>query len=174
MAHGDGSLVAYEMIHDEQHVALREASAKVPLSVNQQRAISKALEILEAAQERLAGRPGKLVEIVRDLRGEYYGTPVALSLPLSVLPSEPLTFKTLSGLYIEECKDHVEANTMRDVKSSCKAIAEILGDLDLKTHTREDMKSLRDKLLEGRKPITVKKILTRLSTVMGWAGLGCE
>lgn len=169
MAHGDGSLVAYEMIHDEHHVALREASAKLPLTVNQQRAVSKTLEILEAAQERLEGRPGKLVEIVRDLKGETCGTSVALSPSLSVLPSEPLTFKTLSGLYMEERKDHVEASTMRDVKSSCEAISTILGDLDLKTHTREHMKNLRDKLLEDRKPSTVKKILTRLSTVMDWA-----
>lgn len=172
MAHGDGSLIAYEMIHDEQHMALREASAKLPLSVNQQRAVSKALEILEAAQERLGGRPGKLVEIIKDLKAESCGTSVALSPSLSVLPSEaskPLTFKTLSGLYMEERKDHVEASTMRDVKSSCEAIGTILGDLDLKTHTREHMKSLRDKLLEDRKPSTVKKILTRLSTVMDWA-----
>ncbi|MGY2292155.1 tyrosine-type recombinase/integrase [Pseudomonas sp. SDO528_S397] len=172
MAHGDGSLVAYEMIHDEQHVALREASAKLPLSVNQQRAVSKALEILEAAQERLEGRPGKLVEIVRDLKGASCGTSVALSPSLSVLPSEtskPLTFKTLSGLYMEERKDNIQASTMRDVRSSCEAIGAILGDLDLKTHTREHMKNLRDKLLEDRKPSTVKKILNRLSTVMDWA-----
>lgn len=169
MAHGDGSLVAYEMIHDEQHQALREASAKLPLSVNQQRAVSKALEILEAAQERLEGRPGKLVEIVRDLKGEACSTSVPLSPSLSVLQNQPLTFKTLSGLYMEERKDHVEASTMRDVKSSCEAIGAILGDLDLKTHSREHMKNLRDKLLEDRKPSTVKKILTRLSTVMDWA-----
>lgn len=169
MAHGDGSLVAYEMIHDEQHQALREASAKLPLSVNQQRAVSKALEILEAAQERLEGRPGKLVEIVRDLKGEACSTPVALSPSLSVLPSEPLTFKTLSALYMDEHKEHAGANTIRDVKSSCKTIAEILGDLDLKTHTREDMKNLRAKLFEERVAGTVKKILTTLSTVMKWA-----
>lgn len=169
MAHGDSSLVAYEMIHDEHHVALREASAKLPLSVNQQRAVSKALEILEAAQERLEGRPGKLVEIVRDLKGQDCSTPVALSQSLSVLPSKPLTFKAISELYMEERKDNIQASTMRDVRSSCEAIGAILGDLDLKTHTREHMKSLRDKLLEDRKPSTVKKILTRLSTVMDWA-----
>ena len=169
MAHGDGSLVAYEMIHDEQHVALREASAKLPLSVNQQRAVSKALEILEAAQERLEGRPGKLVEIVRDLKSEGCGTSFPLSPSLSVLPSKPLTFKAISELYMEERKDNIQASTMRDVKSSCEAIGAVLGDLDMKTHTREDMKNLRDKLLEDRKPSTVKKLLTRLSTVMDWA-----
>ncbi|PFG59050.1 hypothetical protein DM05_3717 [Pseudomonas poae] len=31
MAHGDSSLVAYEMINDEHHLALRMASAKLPL-----------------------------------------------------------------------------------------------------------------------------------------------
>ncbi|MCF5743480.1 site-specific integrase [Pseudomonas tremae] len=171
MAHGDSSLVAYEMINDEHHEALREASAKMPLSVNQQRAVGKALDIVEAAQERLKGRPGKLVGIVRDLKAEACGTSVALSPSLSVLPSEaskPLTFKGLSGLYMDELKDNVQASTMRDVKSTCEAIGAILGELDLKTHTRDDMKNLRAKLLENRKPSTVRKILTRLSTVMDW------
>nr|WP_240334728.1 tyrosine-type recombinase/integrase [Pseudomonas syringae] len=171
MAHGDSSLVAYEMINDEHHEALREASAKMPLSFNQQRAVGKALDIVEAAQERLKGRPGKLVGIVRDLKAEACSTSVALSPSLSVLPSEaskPLTFKGLSGLYMDELKDNVQASTMRDVKSTCEAIGAILGELDLKAHTREDMKNLRAKLLEDRKPSTVRKILTRLSTVMDW------
>lgn len=169
MAHGDSSLVAYEMIHDEHHEALREASAKLPLSVNQQRAVGKALEIIEAAQERLKGKPGKLVEIVRDLKGESCSTPVALSPSLSVLPSEPLTFKDLSRLYMDELKENVEASTMRGVTSDCKSIAEILGNLDMKTHTRDDMKTLRTKLLEDRAGSTVKKMLNRLTTVMKWA-----
>lgn len=169
MAHGDSSLVAYEMINDEHHLALRKASAQLPLSINQQRAVSKALEILEASQERMRGRSGKLVEIVKDLNGEPCGTPLALSLPLSVSALSGLTFKTLSGLYIAERKDSIQVSTMRDVKSSCESIGAILGDLDMKTHTREDMKDLREKLLVSRKPITVKKILTKLSTVMDWA-----
>ena len=169
MAHGDSSLVAYEMINDEHHLALRKASAQLPLSINQQRAVSKALEILEASQERMRGRSGKLVEIVTDLNREPCSTPVALSLPLSVSAPSSLTFKALSDLYMAERKDSIQASTMRDVKSSCEAIGTILGDLDLKTHTREDMRGLRDKLLEDRKPSTVKKLLTRLSTVMDWA-----
>ncbi|WP_315903194.1 tyrosine-type recombinase/integrase [Pseudomonas iridis] len=168
MAHGDSSLVAYEMINDEHHEALREASAKMPLSVNQQRAVSKALEIIEASQDRMKGRAGKLVGIVKDLKAEACSTSVALSPSLSVLPSEPLTFKVLSGLYMDELKDNVQASTMRDVRSTCEAIGVILGELDLKTHTRDDMKNLRAKLLEDRKPSTVRKILTRLSTVMDW------
>lgn len=169
MAHGDSSLVAYEMINDEHHLALRKASAKLPLSINQQRAVCKALEILEASQERMRGRSGKLVEIVKDLNGEPCGTPLALSLPISVNASPSLPFKSLSALYMEERKDSIEASTMRDVKSSCEAISVILGDLDMRGHTREDMKNLRDKLLKGRKGSTVNKLMTRLSTVMDWA-----
>ncbi|EPF68008.1 tyrosine-type recombinase/integrase [Pseudomonas syringae] len=168
MAHGDSSLVAYEMINDEHHEALREASAKMSLSVNQQRAVGKALEIVEAAQDRMKGRPGKLVGIVEDLKAEVCSTSVAPSLSLSVIPSERLTFKTLSGLYMDELKDNVQASTMKDVKSTCEGIGAILGELDLRTHTREDMKNLRATLLEDRKPSTVRKILTRLSTVMDW------
>jgi integrase len=169
MAFGDSSLVAYEMIYDEHHQALREASAKLPLSVDQQRAVDTALEILEASQERLKGRPGKLVEIVRNLKGESCSTSVALSPSLSVLPTKPLTFKDLSGLYMAERKEHIQASTMRDVKSSCEGISAALGNLDLKTHTRANMVALKEKLLEDRKPSTVKKLLTRLSTVMDWA-----
>ncbi|MDF5891898.1 tyrosine-type recombinase/integrase [Pseudomonas syringae pv. syringae] len=169
MAHGDSSLVAYEMINDEHHEALREASAKMPLSVNQQRAVSKALEIIEASQDRMKGRAGKLAGIVEGLKADVCGTSVAQSPSLSVLPYEPFTFKALSALYLDEHKEHAGEGTHRDVKSSCKTIAEILGDLDLKTHTREDMKNLRAKLLEDRKPLTVAKILTTLSTVMKWA-----
>ncbi|RMR28861.1 Phage integrase protein [Pseudomonas syringae pv. coriandricola] len=106
MAHGDSSLVAYEMINDEHHEALREASAKMSLSANQQRAVSKALEIIEASQDRMKGRAGKLAGIVEGLKAESCSTSVALSPSLSVLPSEPLTFKALSGLYLDEHKEH--------------------------------------------------------------------
>lgn len=117
----------------------------------------------------MRGRSGKLVEIVKDLNGELCGTPLALSLPISVNASPALTFKFLSALYMEERKDSIQASTMSDVKSSCEAISVILGDLDMRGHTREDMKNLRDKLLEDRKGSTVNKLMTRLSTVMDWA-----
>ena len=169
MAHGDDSLVAYEMIYDELRLSLREASAKRPMTVDQQRAASKAEDILEAAQERLKGRPGKLVGIVEELRGVPCGTPVAPCLSLSVNASEALTFEHLSGLYMAEQKDNVQASTMRDVKSSCAAISAALGELDLKGHSRADMVALKAKLLEDRKGSTVNKLLTRLSTVMDWA-----
>ena len=173
MAHGDGSLVAYEMIHDEQHVALREASAKLPLSVNQQKAVSKALEILEAAQERLEGRPGKLVEIVRDLKGEVCSTPVASSPSLSVLPpQEPLTWDYLSNQYLTEHSVNIKDSTKASMLVNYKAIKgafEETGLTDLRNHNRDHMVAIRTALLVGRQHSTVNNILTKMMTVMDWA-----
>ena len=173
MAHGDGSLVAYEMIHDEQHVALREASAKLPLSVNQQKAVSKALEILEAAQERLEGRPGKLVEIVRDLKGEACSTPVASSPSLSVLlPQEPLTWDYLSNQYLTEHSVNIKDSTKASMLVNYKAIKgafEETGLTDLRNHNRDHMVAIRTALLVGRQHSTVNNILTKMMTVMDWA-----
>jgi integrase len=83
--------------------------------------------------------------------------------------SEPLTFKALSELYMAERKDSVQASTMRDARSSCEVLGAVLGELDLRAHTRADMVALKEKLLEARKGSTVNKLLTRLSTVMDWA-----
>lgn len=173
MAHGDSSLVAYEMINDEHHVALREASAKLPLTVNQQRAVGKALEILEAAQERLEGRPGKLVEIVRDLKGDSCGTSVALSPSLSVLsPQELLTWDYLSNQYLTEHSVNIKESTKASMLVNYKAIKgafEEIGLTDLRTHTRDHMRDARTALMVGRQPSTVNNILTKMMTVMDWA-----
>ncbi|POF39714.1 integrase [Pseudomonas laurylsulfativorans] len=173
MAHGDSSLVAYEMIHDEHHVALREASAKLPLSVNQQRAVSKALEILEAAQERLEGRPGKLVDIVRDLKGESCGTPTPLPASLSVFPSGgPLTWDYLSNQYLTEHSVNIKETTKASMLVNYKAIKgafEETGLTDLRTHNRDHMVAIRTALLVGRQHSTVNNILTKMMTVMDWA-----
>nr|WP_231997095.1 tyrosine-type recombinase/integrase [Pseudomonas arsenicoxydans] len=166
MSHSDETRSLYMEVYDQMCNDLAEAASVKGFNKDQHRAVGMGQRVLRAAQERLEGRPSELVGLVEELS---CSTPVPLSPSLSVLPIQPLTFKTLSGLYMDELKDNVEASTMRDVTSTCKVIAEILGDLDMKTHTREHMKNLRDKLLEDRKPSTVKKILTRLSTVMNWA-----
>lgn len=174
MAHGDDSLWAYEMINDEQHAALREASAKLPLSVNQHRAVQKALEIIEAAQQRLKGRPGKLVEIVRDLRGESCSSPVARSsLSLSVGPSkDPVTWETLSALYMAEHSINLKEDSRDSAMTVHKTIGEsfkAIGVADLRAHTREDLIKLRTHLLTGRKPSTVNNHLAKLGAVLTWA-----
>lgn len=173
MAHGDSSLVAYEMIHDEQIAALREASAKLPLSVNQQRAVGKAVEVLEAAQERLQGSPGKLVEIIRGLKGESRGTSVPLAFSLSVSSSQdPLSWSKLSTLYMAEHSINLKESSRKAALTTHTVIGgafEAIGVTDLRAHTREDLIALREKLLEGRKASTVNNLLAKLKAVMDWA-----
>jgi hypothetical protein len=41
LAHGDDSLVAYQMVYDELRISLREASAKGPFTIDQQHAASR-------------------------------------------------------------------------------------------------------------------------------------
>jgi len=81
----------------------------------------------------------------------------------------PLTFETLSGLFLAERNGNVTASTLNSVTSNCRTLSGLLGDLNLRTHTRADMVTLKGKIVEGRKPLTINKLLTQLSTVMDWA-----
>lgn len=96
--------------------------------------------------------------------------------PMEAPKSAPkaVTLSYLAALYLAERQDQMKPASLRDMKSACKTLSAALTDptgqeLDLKTHTREDMTSLKASLMEGRKPLTVNKLLTRLSTILTWA-----
>ena len=167
MAHGDSSLVAYESIYGDLSDNLRKASSQMAMTSTQQQGLSKAQEVLKAAHGRLHGDSGALADLVTELGAPHSHASPCVS--LSVNASEALTFEHLSGLYMAEQKDNVQASTMRDVKSSCAVISAVLGGLDLKEHTRADMVALKGALMVDRQGSTVNKLLTRLSTVMSWA-----
>lgn len=89
-------------------------------------------------------------------------------------PQKGQTFSALSALYLAEQADQLKPASLRDMKSACKTLATALTnpegqELNLKEHTREDMTALKASLMEGRKPLTVNKLLTRLSTILTWA-----
>ena len=90
-------------------------------------------------------------------------------------PPDRVLLSVLAELYLSEQQSELAPASVRDMKSAFKTLAEALTDpatgleLDLKTHTREDMVNLKAKLMDGRKPLTVKKLLTRLSTLITWA-----
>ncbi|MQU59177.1 tyrosine-type recombinase/integrase [Pseudomonas helleri] len=165
--HSEDSRGLYMELYDQMSNHLAEAASTGRFNVNQQRAIGTGQRVLRAAQERLEGRPQDLTEIIGELS---CGTSVAPPVSLSVLPSgEPTTFETLSGLYLAERKGNVTATTHKSVTSACRTLSGLLGDLNLKTHTRADMVALKEKIIDGRKPLTSNKLLTQLSTVMSWA-----
>lgn len=187
-AHDSDSLSVFEMIFSDFGQCLAEASAKAPLSLDQHRALMLGRRIMKAAQQRLKGDPEELMNVIREINEEIdneknerssvsvsvgpssrapsgsYSSPSSRS-----APSGPMTFGALADLYLAEHKDNVKESTLKTITVSCGVITELLGDLDLGTHTRADLVNLRSKLLETRKPSTVNKILTQLSTVLDWA-----
>ena len=165
--HSEDSRGLYMEIYDQMSNHLAEAASLGRFTGIQQRAIGTGQRLLRAAQDRLDGRPQELTEIIGELS---CGTPLSSSLSLSVLPSgEQITFETLSGLYLAERKGNVKATTYNSVTSACRTLVGLLGDLNLKAHTRADMVALKEKVMVGRKPLTINKLLTQLSTVMDWA-----
>lgn len=165
--HNEDTRGLYMELYDQMSNHLAEAASTGRFNANQQRALGTGQRVLRAAQDRLEGRPQDLTGIIGELS---CGTSVAPSLPLSVLPSDdPVTFETLSGLYLAERKGNVTATTHKSVTSACRTLNGLLGDLNLKTHTRADMVALKGKVIDGRRPSTSNKLLTQLSTVMSWA-----
>ncbi|WJM52456.1 tyrosine-type recombinase/integrase [Pseudomonas asiatica] len=168
--HSEDSRGLYMEIYDQMSNHLAEAASLGRFTGSQQRAIGTGQRVLRAAQERLEGRPQELTEIIGELS---CSTPLAPSLSLSVLPpasaQEPITFEGLCEMFLKERQGNVSDKTHGTVTSNCRTLSGLLGDLDIRTHTRADMVALKEKVVEGRKPLTINKLLGQLSTVMDWA-----
>lgn len=170
MAHGDSSLVAYEMVYDQLKSSLTLASAYSPFTAAQQQAVAMGSRILTAAQDRLQGRPDELIAIVRELSDEAKTHPSASS---SVRPKHaPLPWSELAAQYLEEHKADLKDSSLTQLLSNHKQIEEAFDACDvrdLRTHTRADLIALRTELAETRAPSTVNTILSKLIAVMSWA-----
>jgi integrase len=174
MAHGDDSLAAYSMIYDELRGALARGSSKLALNVDQQRALGIGKAILQAAQDRLEGRPDKLVQIIDKINQEEQSNSHShASVSLSVgAPQEPLTWAKLSGLYMAEHSVNLKETSRKAALTTHTVIGEAfeaIGVTDLKKHTRENLTNLRTQLLEDRKASTVNNLLAKLKAVLAWA-----
>ena len=168
----DDDLSAYDMIYGDLSLSLAEAAAKAPLSIDQHKALGIGREIVKAAQARLKGNTAPLIGIVERLERADAATGLAAtaSTSLSVAsPAETLTFEALAALFINERRGNVESSTLGAIQSNCRTLSSLLGSLNIKTHTRADMVALKEKIAQGRKPLTINKLLTQLSTVMDWA-----
>lgn len=144
------------------------------LTPDQAKAALIAARIARAGARKLKGEPEDLLEIIAELTPVEPSVEPVVHQRVPVDADEPLVFSKLAGLYMDEQKGNVQASTLHEIRCSCNTLAKELADasgveLDLRTHTREDMNVLKAKLLEGRKASTVNKLLTRLSTVLTWA-----
>lgn len=163
-------------IYADVREELEEIAVTEPLSLAQAKALDIGKRLMTAAEWRALGALKPLTDIMEEL-GESscatvdqqpLGVPDEVVAPKLGQPSV-VTFASLAARYMDERKGDLQPTTMKNIKASCSVIGEILGDLDLLTHTRADMLALKERLKEGRKSSTVNKLLTNLSTVLGWA-----
>lgn len=167
------SLRYEEILEHLQHVA-----ATQPVTAGQVKALQVGARIIKAAQVRLdQGDPQPLAGIVDELTRETEKLqlkPQAAAIEAPKADSTEVHFSTLAGLFMAEQSERMQPASVRDFNSAIKTLTAALTDeegreLNLKTHSREDMVKLKATLTPGRKPLTVNKLLTRLSTVLTWA-----
>ena len=172
-AYSDSDLSIYDEIYSDLAQSLMEAAATASLSLDQHRALDVSREIVKGAQARLGGNPRSLMDTIERLEEPESVKPGSLSVYASSSRSDPdqspLTFAALAALFLKERQGNVKSNTLHAIESNCRTLIKLLGDLDIRNHTRADMVALKEKVTEGRKPLTVNKLLTQLSTVMDWA-----
>ncbi|WP_111532969.1 tyrosine-type recombinase/integrase [Pseudomonas sp. 2848] len=172
---------------------LQEIARTMPLTYPQAQAITAAYKVLGGAQGRLSGNLSGLMEALNDLKQPSADLP---SVPVSICksPEGPLqvassvvfdagsghsalthesaqrfTFETLAGAYLAERGADMAHATLKNFGSSTKTIAGILGDKDMRSHTRADLVGMRETLLETRKASTVNKLLVHVGSVLSWA-----
>jgi integrase len=92
--------------------------------------------------------------------------PVPFAQPVRLAP---LTFEMLSKLYLADRAGEQKPNTLSSTQFTHGVIVKVLKDLDMRTHTREDLVTLRDQLVMTRKPSTVNQMLMKVSAVLNWA-----
>lgn len=170
------------MLYTDWRSDLGEIARTSGLTVPQAKAAVMGARVMQAAERKLAGSPLELVGLIEELQreclpppapsvslsvGRTQGQPQGTQSPLSA--DEPMTFRALADLYIAEREGNVAEGTMKSIRTDCKALSEALGELNMKAHTRADMIALKGKIMRGRKPLTVNRVLTRLTTVCTWA-----
>ena len=143
-----------------------------PASFEQAKALEIGRRIMQAAEQRAAGDPSGISAILEELKGssiEYAARGSPGGVPtVHPLAGEAITFEALYKLHMEERQADWQPATLKNKKACYGTLAGMLGDLDLRSHTRKDMTDLKARLVEGRKPSTVNKILIELSSVMNW------
>lgn len=171
------ALECTEVLEDLSYIG-----ATQPMTPALVKAYRNAIEVVKGFQARLVHKdPTPLADLIEALEEEINSVPeavpeVALKQAQEAVSKAPdvITFSTLSELYLAEQQDQLKPASLRDMKSACKTLTAALTnedgvELNLKEHTREHMTNLKAALMPGRKPLTVNKLLTRLSTIFTWA-----
>ncbi|WP_146224928.1 hypothetical protein [Aquipseudomonas alcaligenes] len=175
VSHGDDGMDwAASESYRGMYLALRQIGKRGDLSADQYRAVGVGQKIMVAANARAEGNHGELVRLIDQLTNEPVADscgPASLSPSVSP-PKEPLSWSTLSELYMAEHSVNLKGSSRTTAISTHKVLKrafEAVGVTDLRSHTREDLTALRGWLLEDRKASTVNTLLGQLIAVLGWA-----
>lgn len=173
---------------------LQEIAKTMPLTYPQAQAITAAYEVLRGSQGRLNGDLSGLMEVLKELK---QASPTHLPLPALICKTpeghhqvassvvfdagstghtmqtqedaQRFTFEGLAGAYLAERGADLAPATLKNFNSSTKTIAGILGDKDMRRHTRADLVGMRETLLEARKASTVNKLIVHVGSVLSWS-----
>lgn len=157
----------------------------MPMGLDQAKALMMAQRVVRASQGRHSGDLRGIVELLEgDLKpsiGQSYQVehPDSLSFPEPIcmsqgVPKESLqkaqamTFMDLHDAYMAERGEGMAPATIKNMTSTAKTVAGILGDLDMRSHTRANMVALKAALMETRKASTVNKLLTNVGALTAW------
>jgi len=172
ITHGSlGSDFAHSEFYEEMYGALKQISKEGTLTLAQHRAIGIGQNIMAAANARLEGHPGALVQVVEKLRQSKPSDSLHQAVTVGT-SMEPMSWEELSSLYMAEHSLNLKDSSKNSTTTNHKVIGrafDAINVVNLRKHTREDMTALRDKLLEGRAPSTVNNLLAKLQAVMTWA-----
>lgn len=157
---------------DQCHEAmlnLRHIAASMSLTIEQHKAINEAVKMLKAAQGRLNGESIGLVGYLEEQPSEAAKEPTPAN-PTATSSKATTTFQTLSDTYLSEHRVNLKESSISDLSSSYKTLTRFTEGLNLSDYSRADLVALRDSLVaDGFAQTTINKLLTKLSTVIGWA-----
>ena len=156
------------LVYSDHMDDFRVIGATRALTVPQAKALTVARELMRAAEAKTTGDLQGLVDVIEKLTPEV---PVAAPVAAPVVDTSgnpPVTFRKLGELYLEEQSVNLKPSTQAELRSSLSILSGALGSMNMVTHTRKDMLTLREKLSETRKPSTVNKLLVRLVMILDW------
>ncbi|MDQ3203653.1 MAG: integrase, partial [Pseudomonadota bacterium] len=158
-------------VYSDLNDDLGEIASTEPLNVDQAKALEIGRRSMRAAEQRAAGDSSGILAIIEELTPTIRTTtptPPDTTRTAPPVVGEGITFEKLYKLHMDERQADWQTATLKNKKGCYGTLAGMLGTLDLRTHTRKDMTDLKARLMEGRKPSTVNKILIELSSVMTW------
>ena len=171
----DGVKISH--LHDAK-ANLREIAAKHSLSIEQHHHLAASLKVIDAAQKRVnEGDAGHLLDILKGFDAQNGHATTILEEKQGSHQSESnnnghssvLLWDDLAETYRNEKAQEWTPATMRDIQSVHKTLSRFLKGINMKAHTREQMKAVRDSLdTEGLAPATINKALAKLEAVVTW------